>query len=42
MRIALCIEPDAATADSDPELLGATGFVVKSIPNGDEAMEWGQ
>ena len=41
-RIALCIEPDADTAAQIRKLLEPRGFVVKSIPNGDEAMEWGR
>jgi DNA-binding response OmpR family regulator len=41
-RIALCIEPDAATADELRHLLEPQGFTVKNIPNGDEAMEWGR
>jgi len=41
-RIALCIEPDAATADQLRRLLEPHGFKVKNIPNGDEAMEWGR
>jgi len=41
-RIALCIEPDAETAAQIRKLLEPRGFEVKSIPNGDEAMEWGR
>jgi DNA-binding response OmpR family regulator len=41
-RIALCIEPDAGTAEEIRKLLAPRGFEVKSIPNGDEAMEWGR
>jgi CheY-like chemotaxis protein len=41
-RIALCIEPDADTAAQMRTLLEPRGFEVKSIPNGDEAMEWGR
>jgi DNA-binding response OmpR family regulator len=41
-RIALCIEPDAATADQIRRLLAPNGFEVKNIPSGDEAMEWGR
>ena len=41
-RIALCIEPDADTADQLRRWLTPNGFEVKSIPNGDEAMEWGR
>jgi CheY-like chemotaxis protein len=41
-RIALCIEPDAATADQLRRLLEPNGFEVKNIPDGDDAMEWGR
>jgi len=41
-RIALCIEPDAGTADQLRRWLAPNGFEIKSIPNGDEAMEWGR
>jgi CheY-like chemotaxis protein len=41
-RIALCIEPDAATSDQLRRVLEPHGFQVKNIPNGDEAMEWGR
>ncbi|HEY6474964.1 MAG TPA: response regulator [Polyangia bacterium] len=41
-RIALCIEPDTATADQIRRLLASNGFQVKNIPSGDEAMEWGR
>src|SRR5450755_2814901 len=41
-RIALCIEPDAATADQLRRWLEPHGFEVKNISNGDEAMEWGR
>jgi DNA-binding response OmpR family regulator len=41
-RIALCIEPDATTADQIRKLLAPNGFQVKNIPSGDEAMEWGR
>ncbi|HVZ86031.1 MAG TPA: response regulator [Polyangia bacterium] len=41
-RIALCIEPDSATADQIKRLLVPNGFEVKSIADGDEAMEWGR
>jgi DNA-binding response OmpR family regulator len=41
-QIALCIEPDNATADQLRRLLEPRGFEVKNIPNGDEAMEWGR
>ena len=39
-RIALCIEPDTATADQIRRWLTPNGFVVENIPNGDDAMEW--
>ncbi len=41
-RIALCIEPDTATADQISKLLTPNGFQVKNIPSGEEAMEWGR
>ena len=41
-RIALCIEPDAATVDQIRRLLTPNGFQVKNIPSGDDAMEWGR
>jgi CheY-like chemotaxis protein len=41
-RIALCIEPDVESADRFRRLLTPNGFDVVSIPNGDEAMEWGR
>lgn len=41
-RIALCIEPDTATAEQISKLLTPNGFQVKNIPSGDEAMEWGR
>jgi DNA-binding response OmpR family regulator/DNA repair exonuclease SbcCD ATPase subunit len=41
-RIALCIEPDTGTADQLRRWLAPNGFEVKSIPNGDDAMEWGR
>jgi DNA-binding response OmpR family regulator/predicted nucleic acid-binding Zn-ribbon protein len=41
-RIALCIEPDTDTADQLRRWLAPNGFEVKSIPNGDDAMEWGR
>lgn len=41
-RIALCIEPDTATADQIRRWLAPNGFNVKSIANGDDAMEWGR
>jgi DNA repair exonuclease SbcCD ATPase subunit len=41
-RIALCIEPDSATADQLRRVLAPRGFEVKNIPNGDSAIEWGR
>lgn len=41
-RIVLCIEPEAATVDEIREALEPYGFKVESIPNGEEAMEWGR
>ena len=41
-RIALAIEPDTHTADQIRRLLEPKGFRVESIPNGDDAMEWGR
>jgi CheY-like chemotaxis protein len=41
-RIALAIEPDNDTANQIRRLLEPKGFKVESIPNGDDAMEWGR
>jgi CheY-like chemotaxis protein len=41
-RILLCIEPDAATVDQIRRELSPYGFKIESIPNGDEAIEWGR
>ncbi len=41
-RIALAIEPDTDTAAQIRRLLEPKGFRVESIPNGDDAMEWGR
>ncbi len=41
-RIALAIEPDTDTANQIRTLLEPKGFRVESIPNGDDAMEWGR
>jgi len=41
-RIALAIEPDTDTANQIRRLLEPKGFRVESIPNGDDAMEWGR
>src|SRR3954471_15465538 len=41
-RILLCIEPDSGTVDEIRRELGPYGFVIESIPNGDDAIEWGK
>jgi CheY-like chemotaxis protein len=41
-RIALAIEPDNDTANQIKRLLEPKGFKVETIPNGDDAMEWGR
>jgi CheY-like chemotaxis protein len=41
-RILLCIEPDSGTVDEIRRELGPYGFRIESIPNGDEAIEWGK
>jgi CheY-like chemotaxis protein len=41
-RILLCIEPDSSTVDEIRRELGPYGFRIESIPNGDEAIEWGK
>ena len=41
-RIALAIEPDNDTANQIRRLLEPKGFQVETIPNGDDAMEWGR
>jgi CheY-like chemotaxis protein len=41
-RILLCIEPDSATVDEIRRELSPYGFSIESIPNGDEAIEWGR
>src|SRR3954454_14240324 len=41
-RIALAIEPDTDTANQIRRLLEPKGFQVETIPNGDDAMEWGR
>src|SRR5579862_4164809 len=41
-RVLLCIEPDSATVDEIRGELAPYGFTVESIPNGDEAIEWGR
>jgi DNA-binding response OmpR family regulator len=40
-RIALCIDPDAGTVAQLRRVLEPAGFRVESIPNGDDAFEWG-
>src|SRR5215471_4127321 len=41
-RIVLCIEPEAATVDEIRRALEPYKFQVESIPNGEEAIEWGR
>jgi CheY-like chemotaxis protein len=41
-RILLCIEPDSATVDEIRRELQPYGFTIESIPNGDDAIEWGR
>lgn len=41
-RTLLCIEPDAGTVDEIRRELGPYGFAIESIPNGDDAIEWGR
>jgi CheY-like chemotaxis protein len=41
-RNLLCIEPDSATVAEIRSALSAYGFGVESIPNGDDAIEWGR
>src|SRR3954471_10804207 len=41
-RILLCIEPDSGTVDEIRRELGPYGFRIESIPNGDDAIEWGK
>jgi CheY-like chemotaxis protein len=41
-RILLCIEPDSGTVDEIRRELSPYGFTVESIPNGDDAIEWGK
>ena len=41
-RILLCIEPDSATVEEIRGELAPYGFSIESIPNGDEAIEWGR
>jgi Response regulator receiver domain len=41
-RIVLCIEPDSPTVDEIRRELEPYGFKIESIPNGEEAIEWGR
>ena len=41
-RTLLCIEPDSATVAEIRNALSPYGFAVENIPNGEDAMEWGQ
>jgi CheY-like chemotaxis protein len=41
-RTLLCIEPDSATVAEIRTALSPYGFVVESIPSGEDALEWGQ
>src|SRR5205814_7593030 len=41
-RVLLCIEPDTATVEQIRGELAPYGFSIESIPNGDEAIEWGR
>ena len=41
-RNLLCIEPDGATVAQIRSALEPYGFGVESIPNGDDAIEWGR
>jgi CheY-like chemotaxis protein len=41
-RNLLCIEPDSATVAEIRSALEPYGFGVESIPNGDDALEWGR
>lgn len=41
-RILLCIEPDSATVDEIRREVGPYGFSIESIPNGDDAIDWGK
>ncbi|HVR63001.1 MAG TPA: response regulator [Polyangia bacterium] len=41
-RTLLCIEPDSATVAEIRTALSPFGFAVENIPNGEDAMEWGQ
>src|SRR5215471_16065075 len=41
-RIVLCIEPEVATVEEIRRALAPYDFRVESIPNGEEAIEWGR
>src|ERR1700709_1246002 len=41
-RILLCIEPDSAPVDEIRREMEPYGFFIESIPNGDDAIEWGR
>ena len=41
-RTLLCIEPDSATVAEIRNALSPYGFYVESIPNGEDALSWGQ
>src|SRR5262245_50032796 len=41
-RSVLCIEPDGATVEEIRRALSRHGMTVQSIPNGDDAIEWGR
>jgi CheY-like chemotaxis protein len=41
-RILLCIEPDSATVEDIRRELAPYALQIESIPNGDEAIEWGR
>jgi CheY-like chemotaxis protein/predicted nucleic acid-binding Zn-ribbon protein len=41
-RNLLCIEPDSETVTEIRNALAPYGFAVESIPNGEEAIEWGR
>jgi CheY-like chemotaxis protein len=41
-RILLCIEPDSATVEDIRREMAPYALQIESIPNGDEAIEWGR
>jgi CheY-like chemotaxis protein len=41
-RLLLCIEPDSATVEQIRGELSPYGFSIQSIPNGEDAIEWGR